>query len=131
MLSWRPSGRWAAHDGGDGDPRRTNSAIDVVDGKVICSTCHDQHSQKHPPFDPDAPAFGGAGTGWSATGIGRHFQRAPNETNRMCKVCHSPRNVTSSAQGSHPVGVGIPAGNFRSPAGLPLSSAANGTWSSA
>lgn len=89
--------------------------------KVVCSTCHDQHSQKHPPFDPNAPAFSGPGMGWTATGVGRHFQRQPNVNNEMCKVCHSARNVTSSAQGSHPVGVAIPGGNFQSPANLPLS----------
>ena len=91
------------------------------DPKVVCSTCHDQHSQRHSPFDPNAPAFAGAGTGWTATGIGRHFQRQPNENNEMCKVCHSARNVTSSSQGSHPVGIPIPGGSFQSPAGLPLS----------
>ena len=89
--------------------------------KVVCSTCHDQHSQKHPPFDPGAPAFFGAGSGWTATGIGRHLQRQPNENNEMCEICHSARNVGSSAQGSHPVGISLPGGNFRTPPNLPLS----------
>ena len=90
--------------------------------KVVCSACNDQHSQRHPPFDADAPVFLGAGSGWISTGIGRHFQRQPNDQNQMCKVCHSPRNVQSAAQGSHPVGVQIPAGDFRSPTNVPLSS---------
>jgi predicted CXXCH cytochrome family protein len=89
--------------------------------KVVCSTCHDQHSQKHAPFDGAAPVFLGAGTGWIATGVGRHFQRQPNDENQMCKVCHSARNVTSAAQGSHAVGVNIPGGDFRTPPTLPLS----------
>ena len=80
------------------------------DPKVVCSTCHDQHSQKHPPFDPAAPAFFGPGSGWTSTGIGRHFQRQPNENNEMCKVCLAARNVANSAQGSHPVGVSLPGG---------------------
>lgn len=101
--------------------------VDVINGKATCSACHDQHSQENTPFDPAAPAFAGPGTGWLATGIGRHFQREHNDTNQMCKVCHQARNVTSSAQGSHPVGVAIPPGNFRPPPGLPLSSAANGS----
>ncbi|HEY5762712.1 MAG TPA: cytochrome c3 family protein [Rhodocyclaceae bacterium] len=91
------------------------------DPKVVCSTCHDQHSQKHQPFDAAAPIFLGAGTGWISTGIGRHLQRQPNENNQMCKVCHSARNVASAAAGSHPVGVAIPGGDFQSPAGVPLS----------
>jgi predicted CXXCH cytochrome family protein len=88
--------------------------------KVVCSTCHDQHSQQDPPFDPAAPPFFGPGTGWTSTGIGRHFQRQANETNQMCKVCHLARNVASSALGSHPVGITIPADSkFKSPA-LPV-----------
>lgn len=103
-----------------------NTVVDVVNGKATCSTCHDQHSQQNAPFDPAAPAFSGPGSGWTATGVGRHFQRAANDSNQMCKICHAPRNVTSAAQGSHPVGVTLPAGNFRTPPALPLSSAANG-----
>ena len=38
----------------------------------------------------------------------------------MCVVCHSPRNVQHSADGSHPVGVSIPAGDFQQPPALPL-----------
>lgn len=102
-------------------PEALPNRATLGDPKVVCSTCHDQHSQQHPPFDPAAPAFTGPGSGWSATGVGRHFQRQPNATNEMCKVCHSARNVTSAAQGSHPVGVPLPGGDFRAPPGLPLS----------
>lgn len=88
----------------------------VVDGKVSCSVCHDQHSQELTPFDPAAPPFAGPGTG-----AGRHFQRAQNNANQMCKTCHSARDVAASAQGSHPVGVVIPArAGFQAPAALPL-----------
>ncbi len=83
----------------------------ISDGKVKCSTCHDQHSQALTPFDPSAPA----------SGAGRHFQRAANDTDQMCKDCHSARNVTLSSQGSHPVGVSIPGtGSYKLPASLPL-----------
>ncbi len=83
---------------------------------IMCSTCHDQHSQKKTPFDPLAPAYGGPGTG-----NGRHDQRSDNDSDQMCKDCHGARHVSASSQGSHPVGVGIPTGGgYQSPAGLPL-----------
>ena len=88
----------------------------VADGKVVCSVCHDQHSQEHIPFDPAAPAFTGPGTG-----AGRHYQRRDNDSAQMCKVCHSARDVQSSSQGSHPISVTIPTIDFfRMPPDLPL-----------
>ncbi len=95
-------------------------AARIESGKIMCSTCHDQHSQAREPFDPAAPAYGGAGTG-----AGRHFQRITNDTAQMCTDCHAARNVTSSAAGSHPVGVPIPAGAYQAPATLPLDQATN------
>ena len=97
----------------------------IMNGKVVCSTCHDQHSQSKTPFDASAPAYAGAGTGWTGTGVGRHFQRQDNNANQMCKICHSARDVSSSAQGSHPVGIPLPPGNFQTPPNLPLSAAGN------
>ncbi|MBI4815236.1 MAG: PKD domain-containing protein [Deltaproteobacteria bacterium] len=91
------------------------------DGGIYCSTCHDQHSQANAPPDPNAPAYGGAGTGWVSTGNGRHYQRVANDANQLCLVCHSARNVTTSAGGSHPIGVSIPASaTFQTPPGLQL-----------
>lgn len=88
----------------------------MPDGKIMCSTCHNQHSEAAEPFDPSAPAYGGSGTG-----TGRHFQRIDNDTNQMCRDCHSARDVTLSSSGSHPVGVTIPGtGLFKSPTTLPL-----------
>ncbi len=52
-------------------------------GVVTCSVCHDQHSQARQPWDPNAPAYGGAGTG-----SGRHFMRIDNEMNQLCEDCH-------------------------------------------
>ena len=55
---------------------------------IICSTCHNQHSQDFPPF-----------------------LRATNDGDAMCKDCHSARNVgtyvtdTATHKGSHPVGI--------------------------
>ena len=100
----------------------------IGDPKVVCSTCHDQHSQQHPPFDPTAPLFGGPGTGWLATGNGRHFQRVPNDSGQMCEVCHSERHKqqlsTQSGNLTHPVSVPIPSsGAFRTPPDLPMSAA--------
>ena len=89
--------------------------FDTTYSKVVCSVCHDQHSQEHQPFDPGAPPFLGDGTG-----EGRFFQRRDNDFNQMCVVCHAARNVASSALGSHPVGVPIPGGEFQPPAALNL-----------
>ncbi|RKZ70207.1 MAG: hypothetical protein DRQ44_01355 [Gammaproteobacteria bacterium] len=95
--------------------RNPDRSFNTTNAKVVCSVCHDQHSQENAPFDPLSPAFTGAGTG-----EGRHFQRENNELNQMCLICHSPRDVQNSALGSHPVRVPIPAGDFQTPALLPL-----------
>lgn len=98
------------------DPFEEPMAKRLLDGKVVCSVCHNQHSQLMTPADPAAPPYNGAGTGW-----GRHFQRVDNDANQMCHVCHSVRNVVTSSQGSHPVGVPIPgSGFFQLPADLDL-----------
>ena len=98
-----------------GTVRISRDVFDTTYSKVVCSVCHDQHSQEHQPFDPVAPPFLGDGTG-----EGRFFQRRDNDFNQMCVVCHAARNVTHSNLGSHPVGVPIPAGDFQAPAGLDL-----------
>jgi|GEM_PF-1258169 len=107
-------------------PDAVNQAADypymnprIFDGKITCSACHNQHLQTATPFDSTAPAYGGPGTG-----ANRHFQRVNNDTDQMCKDCHSVRNVgTLSGQTgnlSHPVGVTIPAGLYKTPTTLPL-----------
>lgn len=97
-------------------PTTAAMAARISDGKIMCSTCHNEHSQSATPFDPNAPAYGGSGTG-----AGRHYQRIADDTNQMCKDCHSARNVTLSSQGSHPVAVSIPGtGFYKSPTSLPL-----------
>jgi hypothetical protein len=95
--------------------RLSRDVFDTTNAKVVCSACHDQHSQENQPFDSTAPTFLGSGTG-----EGRHFQRQSNDLNQMCVVCHEARNVTSSNLGSHPVGVTIPPGEFQTPLALPL-----------
>ncbi len=60
----------------------------VVNDTIICSTCHNQHSQTFPPF-----------------------LRIDNTGDAMCKNCHTARNLGRYAddnvnnRGSHPVGV--------------------------
>jgi len=95
--------------------RNPDRSFNDTYAKVVCSVCHDQHSQENAPFDPLAPAFTGPGSG-----EGRHFQREPNNLNQMCLVCHSARDVQTSSAGSHPVRVPIPGGDFRTPPALPL-----------
>lgn len=98
--------------------RQPSGTWDSTFAKAVCSVCHNQHLQDKTPFDPSAPAYTGAGSG-----AGRHFQRQNNDANQMCHVCHSARNVQSSAGGSHPVGVSIPGGYFQTPPSLPLTTA--------
>jgi predicted CXXCH cytochrome family protein len=43
----------------------------------------------------------------------------------MCGECHADRVVSDAAQGSHPVGVTIPAGAYKNPTGLPLDTDSN------
>jgi predicted CXXCH cytochrome family protein len=99
-------------------PRLPDRSHDDTYAKVVCTVCHDPHKQDHPPFDPAAPADPGE---YTAPGGGRHLQRRANDMNQMCVVCHSPRDVRSASEGSHPVSVGIPSGaDFQLPSVLPL-----------
>ncbi len=95
-------------------PVTADLAARIQNGQIMCSTCHNEHSQAAMPFDPAA-----------RTGGSRHFQRVANDSNQMCTDCHAARNVASAAGGSHPVGVSIPGGNFKSPATVPLDAAGN------
>lgn len=116
--SFRLGDRWDVYVRPDVSvPTNALLSAAITNGLMSCSTCHNQHSQALPPFDPSAPAYGGQGTG-----AGRHFQRADNSLSQICRDCHAARNVTNAAAGSHPVGVSVPAtGYFKSPASLPLS----------
>lgn len=83
------------------NPTDAQMSVRLFDGKVSCSTCHNQHSQAKIPFDPAAVTY-------------KHFQRIDNDTTQMCKDCHSARNISSAKtytgnRLSHPVGVSIPA----------------------
>ncbi|HSN55304.1 MAG TPA: cytochrome c3 family protein [Candidatus Sulfomarinibacteraceae bacterium] len=101
----------------DLDPPATAAmAARLENGRAMCSTCHNQHSQLRTPFDPAAPAYGGPGTG-----DGRHFMRVDNTDGSMCVDCHSVRDVATSVDGSHPVGLPVPAAaGYQPPATLPL-----------
>jgi predicted CXXCH cytochrome family protein len=85
-------------------------------GQVLCSTCHDPHSQANPPFDPNALAYGGTNSG-----AGRHYLVVPNNADQICVDCHAPLAAAAATRASHPLGVGVPsAGPYQPPAGLPL-----------
>lgn len=104
-------------------PTSPGLAARVSGGKIMCSTCHNQHSQQAAVFDGAAPTYPPtptAGAGPTPTpaggGRGRHFMRIDNDLNQMCLDCHNVRNVSSAAGGSHPVGVVIPAsGQYKTP----------------
>lgn len=100
----------------------TNTALlaHLPGGQLMCSTCHDPHSQLNTPFDPSAPLY------TNGFGAGRHYQVMDNSSDQMCQDCHAARSVTNSAQGSHPVNVLITANAYyRNPASLPLTSTDN------
>lgn len=101
------------------DIRQPTNAVlvkNLDNGLVVCSTCHDEHSQTNAPFDPLAPAYAGTNTG-----KGRHFMSMANNTEQMCVDCHAIRNVTNSVSGSHPVGIkGITNAYYKYTTNLPL-----------
>jgi len=114
--------QWTVYANPDiNQPTTPAVAARVSSGKITCSACHNEHSQTAEPFDPAAPAYPTPGPG----GEGRHNQRVDNNTNQMCVDCHAVRDVTGSSQGSHPVGVLIPAGEYKAPATLPLDQTTN------
>ncbi|KAA3618883.1 MAG: hypothetical protein DWQ05_05810 [Calditrichaeota bacterium] len=76
-------------------PTNAEMSLRVLDGKIVCSTCHNQHNQNFPPFLRDT-----------------------NAGNALCKDCHSIRNVGSyrdntNSRGSHPVGIAYPGSDSR------------------
>ncbi|MCX6902729.1 MAG: hypothetical protein NTW03_04485 [Verrucomicrobia bacterium] len=75
----------------------------MANGVAGCATCHDEHSELVTPFDPNALAYTGPGTGTN-----RHFMRIPNDLHQMCIQCHAKRAVTNSLAGSHPVEITVP-----------------------
>ncbi|MEI6748082.1 MAG: cytochrome c3 family protein [Bacteroidales bacterium] len=69
-------------------PTNTAMLARINSGQIICSTCHDQHSQTYYPY-----------------------LRADNSGDALCKDCHSARNLgtylsnTATNKSSHPVGI--------------------------
>lgn len=87
----------------------------MSDGKVVCSTCHDQHFQTNEPFDAAAPPY------VAGDGKGRHFLRTANDQNQMCVECHGDWFVTNAVAGSHPMGILVATNPvLHPPATLPL-----------
>ncbi|WP_257308236.1 cytochrome c3 family protein [Geothrix fuzhouensis] len=75
----------------------TNANLRLENGGLMCSSCHNQHSQAANAFDPASRLL-------AAGSAGRHFQRIDNNQSQMCVDCHAPRNVTAKGGISHPVG---------------------------
>ncbi|MFQ5606192.1 MAG: cytochrome c3 family protein, partial [bacterium] len=76
-------------------PQDAEMAKIIFNGYIVCSTCHNQHSQEFPPF-----------------------LRASNFQDAICKDCHAVRDVGSfrdspENKGSHPVGVTYPTSDAR------------------
>jgi predicted CXXCH cytochrome family protein len=95
-------------------------------GQIVCSTCHDQHSQMKEPFDPAAPPYT-TQTG----GAGRHFMRLDNSTDQLCAQCHAGRFVTNALAGTHPVGILMSTNaGYHPPSNLPLGKSDGKLWCS-
>lgn len=76
-------------------PRVGGSMSPYLDnGRIKCSTCHDQHSNE----------------------AGTPYLRTANDADQMCKECHAPRNVGPGGRGTHPVGFTYPGGTGEFPA---------------
>lgn len=100
-TSFRANDKWYIYVRPDiQNPTNPVLLLRMTNGFFYCSTCHDQHNQVNPPFDPLAPAYAGTNTG-----AGRHYMRITNDTEQLCVDCHAARNVTNDLQGSHVVGV--------------------------
>ena len=92
----------------------------LENGQLMCSTCHDQHSQAAKPFDPASSATYTAGVT-----ADRHFQRIANNTGQMCLDCHAARNVVAKGGPSHPIALAVPATtDYKAPATAVLDAAA-------
>ncbi|MFH0908074.1 MAG: cytochrome c3 family protein [bacterium] len=116
VVSFRSNDVWRIYTHTDlSVPTNRVLAFGMTNG-VSCSICHDTHSQAATPFDTNAPAYGGAGTG-----AGRHYMSADNTTEQMCIDCHRSRSVTNANRGSHPVGIVLTTGLFyRAATNFPL-----------
>lgn len=107
-VSFRSNDLWRIYVRNDiRNPTNADVVARMTNGYMMCSCCHDEHSQMYPPFDPQAPAYAGTNTG-----SGRHFMIMSNNTEQMCFECHWPRFATNAAAGSHPVGVAIVTGIY-------------------
>lgn len=98
----------------------TNAALlaHMSDDRVVCSTCHNSHSQAQEPFDSRAPAYA------PGAGAGRHYLRVASDQDQLCAECHAARFVTNSVAGSHPVGMLVASNALLHPPGtLPLDKA--------
>lgn len=97
-------------------PATAEMASRMEQGRMMCSTCHDQHLQADAPFDPSAPATYSAGVT-----TGRHNMRVANDSGQMCGDCHNARNVTATGGSSHPLVAIAPSATLKLPSStLPL-----------
>ena len=106
-------------------PTNLDMLSHMSDGKVICSTCHNSHSQEEEPFDPQAPPY------VTGQGEGRHYLREANVQNQLCAECHARHFVTNALSGSHPVGVLVASNAYlHPPTSLPLDKQQGKMWCS-
>lgn len=100
----------------------TNSSLvsRLMNGTIMCSTCHNEHSEAREPFDSRAFPYT---TNLAGVFIGtnRHFLRIDSQTDQLCAECHFAYFRTNASSGSHPVDVYIPTNSLYSqPVQLPL-----------
>ncbi|HLP76571.1 MAG TPA: hypothetical protein VK327_06575 [Candidatus Paceibacterota bacterium] len=109
------------------NPSNTNLLMHMENGMATCSACHNEHSEELQPFDASAQPYITNATGL-VSGTNRHFMRIANDQHQMCNDCHSARNVTNSAAGSHPVGINFAADlKHKLPTALPTEAGSGDT----
>ncbi|HEX9046879.1 MAG TPA: cytochrome c3 family protein, partial [Verrucomicrobiae bacterium] len=123
-ISFQAGDRWYVFVRNDlSNPTNTDVRLQLANGALTCSACHNQHSELLQPFDAAAQPYA---TNLAGTFIGtnRHFMRIANDLHQLCNDCHARRNVTNAAAGSHPVELTFIAdANHRLPTLLPLEAA--------
>ncbi len=91
------------------------------DSAVVCSTCHDQHSQRYVPFlRTEADSLCSSCHTTRGQRVGLVNSDIQTRRGDQCTDCHNNGHVPDTVWVSHPIHVTIPAtADFRHPPGLP------------
>lgn len=95
-ASSSPSNTYGLRAGSDLGNTDLKVRLTVFNNVVVCSVCHNQHSQDAAPWDPaSSPAYTAGVT------TNRHFMRTQNDLNQLCEDCHYYRTPGSVPAGGN------------------------------